>query len=102
MSNVVAVVAGFAHTCALTTSQTMKCWGLNDRGQLSSTPGDEGHVDVSLPGGVQAVAAGSRHTCAVVNGNALCWGSNDRGQIGADPATTPSTGIPTPTEVSGR
>jgi alpha-tubulin suppressor-like RCC1 family protein len=103
MSNVDAVVAGFAHTCALTTSQTMRCWGLNDRGQLSSTQSDEGHVDVWLPpGGAQAAAAGSRHTCAVANGSALCWGSNSSGQLGTDPATTPSTGIPTPTTVSGR
>jgi alpha-tubulin suppressor-like RCC1 family protein len=100
MSNVVAVVAGFAHTCALTTSQSMRCWGLNLSGQLSTTQSEEGTVDVSLTGGAQAAAAGSKHTCAVVTGSTLCWGSNDRGQLGIDPATTASTGFPT--EVSGR
>jgi alpha-tubulin suppressor-like RCC1 family protein len=101
MSNALSVVAGLAHTCALTTSQTMRCWGLNDRGQTASpSQSEDGEVEVFLPGAVQVAAAGSRHTCAVVDGSALCWGSNDRGQLGTNPASTPSTGIPT--AVSGR
>ena len=39
---------------------------------------------VALPSllGVQQMATGSYHTCAIVNGGAQCWGQNDAGQLG--------------------
>jgi alpha-tubulin suppressor-like RCC1 family protein len=35
-----------------------------------------------LTGDATVVAAGDRHTCAVINDSAQCWGSNDTGQLG--------------------
>ena len=88
LTGVGAVVAGTYHTCALTASNGVKCWGDNSKGQL----GDAGvsgsystvPVDVSgLTSGVAAIAAGYKHTCAVLSGGGLkCWGYNNRGQLG--------------------
>jgi len=85
----VAVSAGFAHTCAVTTSGRVRCWGANDQGQLGDgtrtdrpTP-----VDVTLPAPATTIAAGYVHTCAVAAGEVFCWGNNSTGDVG-DGTTT--------------
>jgi alpha-tubulin suppressor-like RCC1 family protein len=54
---------------------------------------------VNLPG-VQKIAAGFEHTCAIQSGAAFCWGLNDRGQLGANPGAAASSAAPV--AVSGR
>jgi hypothetical protein len=99
LSNARAVVGGVGHTCAVTTNQEMKCWGLNDKEQLGTS--GSGHEESDPLSGVQAAAAGYKHTCALKNGAALCWGSNDRGQLGSDPASTATGSRPEALPVSG-
>jgi alpha-tubulin suppressor-like RCC1 family protein len=102
-SGVASVAAGTQHTCAVTTSGGLKCWGNDAKGQLGndafltdkSTP-----VDVlGFTSGVASVAAGGDHTCAVTTSGGLkCWGDDSQGQLGNDAALTNK---PTPVDVFG-
>jgi alpha-tubulin suppressor-like RCC1 family protein len=78
------VSAGQRHTCGVTTSHQVLCWGSNSSGQLgvamasSTTP-------LQLPGSLAwtSVHAGHRNTCGLVEGGAAyCWGNNEYSQVG--------------------
>ena len=100
-SDVQAIATGAHHTCAVLGSGGMKCWGRNANGQLGdgtttdwTTPVDV----VGLSSGVQDIAAGWWHTCALLDsGGVKCWGSNSSGGLG-DGTTENKT---TPVDVSG-
>jgi len=88
-----AVSAGGTHTCALLTDGKVKCWGLNESGQLGiGETGNRGVAGdqmgdflqpVDLGKAAQSIAAGEQHTCALlVDGNVKCWGMNNHGQLG--------------------
>lgn len=83
---VIAIDAGDAHTCALTDSGAMQCWGGNDDGQLSLGDTEERRTPadvIGLPEPVSAFSTGVQNTCAVTRSGAVqCWGRRDRGQLG--------------------
>ncbi len=101
LTNVVAVAAGFLHTCALRVDGRLFCWGdnllgtlgNNSIGGLSNVP-----VAVSTASGLTnavALAAGFSHNCALRgDGVVFCWGINDIGELG-----TGSSGGSNPTPV---
>ncbi|WP_298625764.1 hypothetical protein [uncultured Legionella sp.] len=89
-SGVMAINGGQFHTCALSDTGTLKCWGINRYGQLGSVTNSEttnpNHTPLNvqtLSSGVVAITAGASHTCALLdNGSAQCWGLNRYGQLG--------------------
>ena len=85
-SGVLAISAGDAHTCALTSSGGVKCWGLNQEGELGNGSTADSNVPVNVSGlssGVSAIYASYNHTCALTSGGGVkCWGLNNDGQLG--------------------
>jgi alpha-tubulin suppressor-like RCC1 family protein len=99
------VAAGRSHTCALSASGGIRCWGANDKGQLGDGSTAERWSPVKVTGlesGVTAIATGDSHTCAVTaSGRAQCWGANHDGQLGDGtlvdkPAPVDVKGLPHP------
>ena len=84
--DVKAIAAGNSHTCVLTTSGAVKCWGANYDGQLGNGTGTRSLVAVAvkdLGSSVQAITTYSSHTCALMQDNGIrCWGENSSGQLG--------------------
>ena len=86
------------HTCVVTVSGDVRCWGKNDYGQLgygyenddgslyrradADTPASAGNVNVG--GSVIQIALGNEHSCALLTGGTVrCWGANfSYGQLG--------------------
>jgi len=101
ISTATAVAAGLYHTCAVLSDGTVKCWGFNLYGQLGDgTSGIFANAvtPVSVFGisTATAVAAGEKHTCALLSdGTVECWGS---GQLGDGSPTEASF---TPVSVFG-
>lgn len=95
------LVAGSSHVCAILDDATLKCWGYNIYGMLGLGNVGDQHAPNTLPvdfGGrrVVAVAAGSQHTCALLEDAALeCFGNNEDGQLGLG---ITSSSVKTPTD----
>ncbi|MBI5510908.1 MAG: hypothetical protein HY903_19275 [Deltaproteobacteria bacterium] len=118
LTDVAAVVTGASHTCALTSTGGVWCWGSNYEGQLGvgveywtlgesyaplpvcetgavwdGTKCDLAGSDQRL-GSILAIAAGGSYTCAIRSDHtATCWGDSYYGQLGngsTDDALTPA------------
>lgn len=86
LSGVTQVALGYEHSCALTTSGGVKCWGRGSAGQLGNDTTNNRLIAVDVAGltsGVRAIASGENHTCALLTtGGVKCWGDNSNGALG--------------------
>ena len=101
LENVASISVGFFTTCALFTSGTMDCWGLNDFGQLGN--GTTTNADFPTPvlgvsglgqlTSIVSISTNGHETCAArKSGWAWCTGLGTSGQLGNN--TTISTTTP--------
>jgi signal peptidase I len=106
LANATDAAGGSAHTCALRTDNTLRCWGRNDKGQLgnNTTTSTTSPVQVVGVGGsgflttATDITAGVKHTCTTHTDNTVsCWGLNASGQLG----NNTTTDTPTPVQVVG-
>jgi alpha-tubulin suppressor-like RCC1 family protein len=85
-ATVLSLAAGGAHTCALWSDGTIRCWGLNGNGQLGNGFRSNSAYPVAvtgLSGPAVAIGVGSFHSCAVISGGQVeCWGNGGDGLLG--------------------
>jgi alpha-tubulin suppressor-like RCC1 family protein len=79
------VSCGAAHSCALTMTGRVSCWGFNATGQLGEGTREDRSVPATDLGlaDVVRIESGAEHGCALTRAGAVyCWGRNDSGQLG--------------------
>lgn len=84
-SGVLAVSAGEHYSCAVLSAGTVKCWGIDESGQLGDGGSNPSPVPVTVVGlsNVVGISAGEAHACALsASGSVACWGANSFGEIG--------------------
>jgi alpha-tubulin suppressor-like RCC1 family protein len=85
------VSAGGGHSCGVRNAGTVgqiKCWGLNNHGQLGNGGTTNSNAPVTAGVTYSTVSAGFDHTCGLTTGNVIkCWGGNWGGQLGANGTT---------------
>ena len=100
---ITSISSGGNHTCALTNTGAVWCWGLSTLGQAGSNAVSTCNgrtcspVAVSVPelaSGVTAISAGGNETCAIQGGSVWCWGSNSNGQLGKNSTDASSHPVP--------
>lgn len=88
---VLSITAGQDFTCARLAGDEVKCWGINENGQLGQGDTVNRTTDltnlpaIDLGDGVHAVdiTAGWRHVCARTSGSSgKCWGDGEKYQLG--------------------
>ena len=106
------VAVGAGHSCLLTTTGRIECWGANQYGQLGGKdgpftaleggppfprgiPDDWVKANVrGLTGKAIAIRSGFYHTCALVDvGGVQCWGQNTSGQLGDGTTSNRETAV---------
>lgn len=78
------IAVGSYHSCGLTTTRDLYCWGANTYGKLGNGLENATTIPVQVTGdhNFTDVTGGDNHTCALTRSEAFCWGWNRLGQLG--------------------
>jgi alpha-tubulin suppressor-like RCC1 family protein len=87
------IATGYNHTCIINEIPEVKCFGSNSYGQLGVSDDavtnlgtaivPDAILAINLPADGARVAAGVKHSCALMNGNIIkCWGEGSQGALG--------------------
>lgn len=105
------IAAGVSHSCVVTSTGAVLCWGDGTYGALgngyddalaspAATCGGPAGDLCSQPFAASSVVTGGSHSCAIAAGGALfCWGGNYDGGLGD--GTTSARATPTPVCITG-
>ena len=105
LTGVASISMGRYHACALLSSGSVDCWGVNSYGQLGDNSTTDHAIPVQVMGvgavgllsGVTSVSLGDVQTCvSLSNGGADCWGYDNWGQLGDGQKHSVSTLAPAP------
>jgi alpha-tubulin suppressor-like RCC1 family protein len=91
ITSVAQIELGGSHTCVVTTSKKIHCWGNNSSGQLgyantrnigdNEPPDTAGFVNVGSD--VKQLSLGDSQSCALLDNNSIkCWGNGRKGSLG--------------------
>lgn len=96
------------HTCVVTIGGSVVCFGRNQYGQTGNSTNAGTNAPNPVPtvvaglSGIESVAAGSTHTCALRSDETVvCWGSNIAGELGPNATISETDANPTPVVVTG-
>lgn len=98
------ISVGADHTCGLSDTNKVYCWGRQNKGQIGNRPAKptaaaindfisqvERPTLISIPGSATQISAGHSHSCALTStGDIWCWGNNSHRQLG-NPSKTSVT-----------
>jgi alpha-tubulin suppressor-like RCC1 family protein len=91
-----AISAGDTHSCGLSVSGQIYCWGENFNSELGTGSNASSDAPAPVSSGLtfKVVRVGDRHSCAISTADdGYCWGLNDKGQLGD--ASTSTRSVPT-------
>jgi alpha-tubulin suppressor-like RCC1 family protein len=96
-SDIMTMSLAVGHTCAVSGSGSVYCWGRGGTLGDGTEHDSETPVQVAGAGLAIAVDAGTTHTCAIsVAGAVVCWGSDVLGELGDDNASGEHSLVPVP------
>jgi alpha-tubulin suppressor-like RCC1 family protein len=97
----IGVATAYQHTCGISATRGVFCWGDNTYGQIGSgatnpqlTP-NQVLTAASTPLLATSIAVSNDSACAsTTDGNLMCWGNNGGGELGESQIGTGQTSVP--------
>jgi len=93
-SGVKALAAGDSSFCAITSTNTVRCWGYNSMGEVGNGTQTQVNISVQALASATQIVMGRTTTCAIGSSTTSCWGQNTSSQVNSantSPVLSPIT-----------